>query len=93
MGKESKSEISASPELNIKDIPNLITMKIVRRIILFIVLASILVGAFFLKCEKPKYNIRVPYNPLYKNTEVKDWSEDSTMTQGKIEVLNEIMAR
>lgn len=25
--------------------------------------------------------------------EPKDWSEDSTMTQGKIETLNEILAR
>ena len=57
------------------------------------VLALILGGVMFVQCEKPKANIRVPYNPLYENTEVKDWSEDSTMTQGKIETLNEIMAR
>ena len=57
------------------------------------VLALIVGGVFFVQCEKPKENLRVPYNPLYKNTECKDWSEDSTMTQGKIETLNEILAR
>ena len=57
------------------------------------VLALILGGVFFVQCEKSKANLRVPYNHLYKNTECKDWSEDSTMTQGKIEVLNEILAR
>ena len=57
------------------------------------VLALILGGVFFVQCEKPKHNLRVPYNPLVKNTECKDWLEDSTMTQGKIEVLNEILAR
>ena len=57
------------------------------------VLALILGGVLFVQCEKPKANLRVPYNPLYKNTECKDWQSDSTMTQGKIEVLNEILAR
>ena len=56
-------------------------------------LALILGGVLFVQCEKPKANLRVPYNPLYKNTECKDWSKDSTMTQGKIEVLNEILTR
>ena len=36
------------------------------------VLALILGGVFFVQCEKPKANLRVPYNPLYKNTECKD---------------------
>ena len=57
------------------------------------VLALILGTIFFVQCEKPKANLRVPYNPLYKNTECKDWSEDSTMTQVKIEVLNELFVR
>lgn len=57
------------------------------------VLALILGGVFFVQCEKPKANLRVPYNPFYKNTECKEWSEDSTMTQGKIETLNEILSR
>jgi len=57
------------------------------------VLALILGGVLFVQCEKPKANLRVPYNPLYKNTECKDWQSDSTMTQGKIETLNEIFAR
>ena len=57
------------------------------------VLALILGTIFFVQCEKPKANLRVPYNPLYKNTECKDLAEDSTMTQGKIETLNEILAR
>lgn len=57
------------------------------------VLSLILGGVFFVQCEKPKTNLRVPYNPMVKNTECKDWSEDSTMTQGKIETLNEILAR
>ena len=57
------------------------------------VLALILGTIFFVQCEKPKANLRVPYNPLYKNTECKDWQSDSTMTQGKIETLNEIFAR
>lgn len=57
------------------------------------VLALILGGVLFVQCDKPKANLRVPYNPMVKNTEYKDWSEDSTMTQEKIEVLNEILAR
>ena len=57
------------------------------------VLALILGGVFFVQCEKPKENLRVPYNPLVKNTDCTDWSEDSTMTQGKIETLNEIFVR
>lgn len=57
------------------------------------VLALILGTIFFVQCEKPKANLRVPYNPLYKNTECKDWQSDSTMTQEKIETLNEILAR
>lgn len=57
------------------------------------VLALILGTIFFVQCEKPKENLRVPYNPLYKNTECKDWQSDSTMTQGKIEVLNELFVR
>ena len=57
------------------------------------VLSLIVATIFFVQCKKPKENLRVPYNPLYKNTECKDWSEDSTMTQGKIETLNEILAR
>ena len=57
------------------------------------VLSLILGGVLFVQCEKPKANLRVPYNPMVKNTECKDWLEDSTMTQGKIETLNEILAR
>ena len=59
------------------------------------VLVLIIGGICVVQCSEPKQveqpNMRVPYNPLYENTEVKDWSEDSTMTQGKIETLNEIM--
>ena len=57
------------------------------------VLSLILGGVLFVQCEKPKANLRVPYNPIVKNTECKDWVEDSTMTQGKIEVLNELFVR
>lgn len=36
------------------------------------VLALILGGVLFVQCEKPKENLRVPYNPLYKNTYEKE---------------------
>lgn len=44
------------------------------------VLALILGTIFFVQCEKPKANLRVPYNPLYKNTECKDCQSDSTVS-------------
>ena len=39
-----------------------------------------------------KVNMRVAFNPM-ADTICADWSEDSTMTQGKIEVLNELLNR
>ena len=72
-------------------------------------IAIMILGMIFgalLSCARPsnKVNMRVPYNPLCKdiplqnnnNVKVnvyKDWAEDSTMTQGKIETLNELFVR
>lgn len=60
-------------------------------------IAIMILGMIFgalLSCARPsnKVNMRVAFNPM-ADTICKDWSEDSTMTQGKIEVLNEILAR
>ncbi len=48
------------------------------------VLALILGGVFFVQCEKPKANLRVPYNPLYTNPEIADstkhdWVKDENV--------------
>lgn len=64
---------------------------------LFFYIAILVMGMIFgalLSCARPsnKVNIRVAFNPM-ADTICADWSEDSTMTQGKIETLNEILSR
>lgn len=60
-----------------------------------VVIGLIFGGVFFKQCSTPQPNLRVPYNPTYTkpDTICPDWSKDSTMTDGKIETLNEILAR
>lgn len=60
-----------------------------------LVIGLIFGGVFFKQCSAPQPNLRVPYNPTYTkpDTVCPDWSKDSTMTDGKIETLNEILAR
>ena len=48
------------------------------------VLALILGTIFFVQCEKPKANLRVPYNPTYTKIEVADstkhdWVKDENV--------------
>ena len=67
----------------------------------------LIIGSFVYLKSKGEQKIKAMYEsstteskdiPLQNNNNVKvnvykDWAEDSTMTQGKIETLNEIFAR
>lgn len=67
----------------------------------------LIIGSFVYLKSKGEQKIKAMYEsstteskdiPLQNNNNVKvnaykDWAEDSTMTQGKIETLNEILAR
>ena len=62
--------------------------------LLFYLLVVVLIVVSIVFVQSGHRNtLKTKEKATYKNTEVKDWEQDSTMTDRKRETLNEILAR